>query len=140
MVTSTGMVALNIASLILTAGAGSAAVKAGMIAKSAGTAVTKKMVTQAAVNTAKAYLQKKAVVVGITLTQDALNVGSRAMAQAKEDGDFDYSVLDPTGIAEVVKAFNKPGCGQTTSALDADTQDNSVRKTVPVSTANRRSP
>jgi hypothetical protein len=139
MVTSTGMVALNIASLILTAGAGSAAVKAGVLAKSAGTAVTKKMVAQTAVNTAKAYLQKKAVVVGITLTQDALNVGSRAMAQAKEDGDFDYSVLDPTGIAEVVKAFNKPPCGQTTSVLDSDIPDTPVRKTVSTSAANRKS-
>lgn len=129
MVTSTGMVVLNVASLILTAGAGSAAVKAGMVAKTAGQAVTKKMVSQAAVNAAKAYLQKKAVTIGITLTQDALNVASRATAQAKEDGDFDYTVLDPTGIAEVVKAFNKPICGRTQATAQPDSQDNQLRKT-----------
>lgn len=139
MVASTGMVVLNVASLILTAGAGSAAVKAGMIAKSAGTAITKKMAAQAAVTAAKTYLQKKAVVVGIALTQDALNVGSRALAQAKEDGEFDYSVLDPTGVAEVVKAFNKPICGQTAAALNPDTPVTPVRKTALTSAADRSS-
>lgn len=54
-------------------------------------------------------------------------MASRATAQAKEDGDFDYTVLDPTGIAEVVKAFNKPICGRTQTTMKSDSQDNQLR-------------
>jgi hypothetical protein len=122
MVTSTGMVALNIVALVSTAGAGSAAVKAGMVAKSAAGAVAKKTASQAAIAAAKAHLQKNALKIGVALSQDALNVASRATAQAKEDGDFDYTVLDPTGIAAMVQAFNKPICGKTQASVTPQSQ------------------
>lgn len=128
MVTSTGMVVLNVAALILTAGAGSAAVKAGMVAKSAAGAVAKKTVSQAAIAAAKSHIQKNAVKLGVALSTDALNLASKATAQAKEDGEFDYTVLDPTGIAAVIQAFNKPICGKTQTTVNSDSQDNQLRK------------
>lgn len=46
-----------------------------------------------------------------------LEMASEALVTAYEKGEFDFETLfeweslDPTGIASVVKAFNKPICG-----------------------------
>jgi len=49
---------------------------------------------------------------GKSVTEEALENASAALEIAKEQGEFDWTMLDPTGIAEVINAFNKPLCGR----------------------------
>ena len=39
-------------------------------------------------------------------------MGAMGLEIAKEEGQFDWTMLDPTGVAAVVDAFNKPICGR----------------------------
>lgn len=116
MVVATGQVALNVGVLVATAGssaAGQASVKGAVAAaKVSAQAIGKKAVAEGAVALARNAIKQNAVKIGVALSADAIATSSRALTAAKEEGQFDWTVLDPTGIAEVVKAFNKPGCGK----------------------------
>lgn len=129
-VQSSTEVALNVAALITTAGAGNAGIKA---AKLGGKSVQKNLTKQAkdqlldqakqqALKT-RQWLQqqsnvKKAQDMASWLEQPAnINRYANTMLGAYEKGEFDFTQLvpsaadfDPTGVLGVVNAFNKPIC------------------------------
>ena len=81
-------------------------------ARAAGKNILSKEARQAAIEVIKRELREKARKEGREMTEEALNMAATALEHAKENGEFDWTQLDPTGIAEVVKAFNKPICGK----------------------------
>jgi hypothetical protein len=113
-VSSTGELALNAASLAT--GAGPVA-KAGLTAarnaaRAAGKSILSKEARRAAIEVIKRRLREEARKEGREMSEDALDLAAQGLENAREEGEFDWTMLDPTGIAEVVKAFNKPICGQ----------------------------
>lgn len=118
-VTSTGELALNVASFI--SGAGPAA-KVGLTAarntaRATGKRLLSKEARQAAVDAIKRHLREQARREGKEMSDQALEYAAQALERAKEEGEFDWTTLDPTGVAEVVKAFYKPICGETLPAI-----------------------
>jgi hypothetical protein len=114
-VASTGQVALNLAAL---ASGGGAVVVAG---RTAAQAAGRSVMSAAARQAAKAALQQQ-LRSGLTkyaVTASSLSVLDRVsegLLAAKENGEFDYAALDPTGIAFVVQSFDKPICGTADAA------------------------
>lgn len=97
------MSVLNVAATILTVGTGSLkSVSKEMLKNSIADAVIEGE-TKAAV---KAAIKKQFLDAGQTITENQLaNLTNMAMGD-----DFDYTLLDPTGIAAVVKAYNHDTC------------------------------
>jgi Beta/Gamma crystallin len=89
----------NIAGLVLTGGGANAA-KAG--AKTAGKVVAKETIKQT--------LKRKAKEMGKELAENAAENAASTFFDAQATGEFSWEDLDPTGIANVVKAFNQPLC------------------------------
>jgi hypothetical protein len=89
----------NIAGLVLTGGGANAA-KAG--AKTAGKVVAKETIKQT--------LKRKAKEMGKELAENAAENAASTFFDAQTTGEFSWEDLDPTGIANVVKAFNQPLC------------------------------
>jgi len=99
-------VAVNIATTVATAGTGTAAKAA---ATTAAKATAKNVVVKGAGKAAiKAELKRMAKESGQSIGENTLD----QMAQMGAGEDFDPYALDPTGIATVVKAYNKPICGK----------------------------
>jgi hypothetical protein len=88
-------VILNVVGIVFTGG-GSAAVEVG--AQSA---------SKAAI---AASLKAAAQRIGKNLTDSAVSSAAGTFASASVSGDFDFYSLDPTGVASVVEAYNKPIC------------------------------
>ena len=128
-VESTASIALNVASLVLTAGAATPAINlARQAAKNAGkrtlSAIARKEMKDRAEETIRKALTARRNLGKIEKIQgkldDAAQVSDNAelMVKAYEDGEFDWTILvpttladfDPTGILSVVQAFNKPIC------------------------------
>ena len=113
-VSSTAEFALNVASFAV--GAGPAA-KAGITAaKAAARAVGKNILSRearaAAIAGIKRRLREEAEKEGKSMSEEALDKAATGLELAKEAGQFDWTMLDPTGVAAVVDAFNKPICGR----------------------------
>lgn len=99
-------VAVTIATTVLTAGTGTAAKAAATTgARAAAKQAVVKGVSKAAVKESVKKLAKEA---GQSLAES--QVENLAMMAVGEE--FDPYTLDPTGIASVVKAYNKPICGK----------------------------
>jgi hypothetical protein len=118
-VTSTGELVLNVASFIT--GAGPAA-KAGLTAarntaRATGKKVLSKEARRAAMDAVKRKLREQAAKEGKNMSEQALENAASALEFAKEQGEFDWTMLDPTGVGEVVKAFYKPVCGEKLPSL-----------------------
>ena len=60
--------------------------------------------------TVKATLTAAAKSLGKSLTESALESAAETVVEAQATGQFDWYSLDPTGIASVVEAYNKPMC------------------------------
>jgi hypothetical protein len=109
--------AVTIGSAVVTAG-GSVAGKAvgGTIAKAGVKAGVKKLTEKAASAAIKTALKKGLTKYAAkTGTKVALGVkGTTALVKgftaAREAEVFDFTALDPTGIASIVKAYNHPIC------------------------------
>jgi hypothetical protein len=89
----------NIAGLVLTGGGANAA-KAGV--KTAGKVVAKETIKQT--------LKRKSKEMGKELLESAAENAASVFFDAQATGEFSWEDLDPTGIANVVKAFNQPLC------------------------------
>ncbi len=89
----------NIAGLVLTGGGANAA-KAG--AKTGAKIVAKETIKQS--------LKRKAKEMGKELAEGALENAASTFFDAQATGEFSWEDLDPTGVANVVKAFNQPLC------------------------------
>jgi len=113
-VSATGELALNVASFI--AGAGPSAkiamTAARNAARQAGKSVLSIEARHAAIVAIKRRLREEAENEGRNMSEKALDMASTALEIAKENGEFDWESLDPTGILEVINAFNKPICGR----------------------------
>ncbi|MFN7919619.1 MAG: RICIN domain-containing protein [Bryobacteraceae bacterium] len=128
-VQSTADVVLNVASLVVTAGAATPAIQAARLAaKQAGkrtlTAVARKELKDKAIEAIERGIRAGRTLRKIDAIQgkldDAGQISDTAevMVKAYEEGEFDWTSLvpttvadfDPTGILAVVKAFNKPIC------------------------------
>lgn len=127
-VSSTAQAALNIGSLVATAGAATPLLQAGKIAaKAAGkrslTAVQRQTMKNQIIDhldKAKKLLKPSKTDIYISLGQegaDSTTQLAELMVKAYEDGEFDWQSLlptaadlDPTGLLSVIKAFNKPVC------------------------------
>jgi len=94
-VQSVGEFVFNIA----TAGSGSAATTAG---EAAAKTVAKETIKQ--------QLKNKAREMGKELAESTVENAALMCYDAQLTGDFDWTSLDPTGIANIVSAFNKPLC------------------------------
>ncbi len=73
----------------------------------AGTASAGKTVAKTSI---KASIQSAAKAVGKDLAESTLENAASMFYDAQLTGEFSWEDLDPTGIANVVKAFNKPLC------------------------------
>jgi hypothetical protein len=113
-VSTSGELALNVASFATGVGGTSkmAFNAARNAARTAGKKIVSKEARQAAIEVIKRELRKKAREDGREMSEETLNKAAAALQDAKEKGEFDWTQLDPTGIAEVVKAFDKPLCGR----------------------------
>lgn len=89
----------NIAGIVMTGG-GSAVAKSA--AKTSAKTIAKESI--------KSQLVRKAKEMGKNLAEDAAENAASTFYEAQLTGEFSWEDLDPTGIANVVKAFNKPLC------------------------------
>jgi hypothetical protein len=60
---------------------------------------------------AKKKLRDTAKKKGQEIAEETLNKSAEALVNSYEQGKFDWTVLDITGITAVIDAFNKPICG-----------------------------
>src|ERR1044072_5306631 len=104
---------LNVAALISGAGApAKAAVNAAKnTAEQTGKSIISREARQAAIRAVRQKLQEQAREEGKDLSDEALDHAAEMLQRAKEAGEFDWTVLDPTGVSAVVMAFYKPICG-----------------------------
>jgi hypothetical protein len=91
-------VVTNVVGIAFTGGASVAATTGVKVAATAGKAAI------------KASVQAAAKQVGKELSQQALETASSTFASAELTGSFSWYDLDPTGVASVVEAYNKPIC------------------------------
>jgi hypothetical protein len=114
MVTSVLEVISNVVSTVVTGGA-STGVTAGsqaaqQAAKNSGKAAIAKAIKDAGLKATKSQIRdaiiKGAKDAGKSITEATITEATKAAAGE----DFDWYALDPTGIASVVKAYNKPIC------------------------------
>lgn len=127
-VLSSGEVVLNVGALVTTGGAANGALQAARTAaRTAGKKALSVSAREAAKQRIKSKLQESArwqarqgqLGRAADVWEDAehLEMVSATLVTAYEKGEFDFETLfqwedlDPTGIASVVKAFNKPICG-----------------------------
>ncbi len=86
----------------------------GIVFSGGSSAVAKTAATTSAKTIAKesikSQLQRKAKEIGKNLAEDAAENAATTFYEAQLTGEFSWEDLDPTGIANVVKAFNKPLC------------------------------
>lgn len=107
-------VIVNVATTVATAGAGSGAAVGANAAKQAAAASGKAAVGNAARNMAKNVsknqiretVRKMAVDAGKSITENQLE----NLTNAAAGEDFDFTSLDPTGIASMIKNFVLPMC------------------------------
>jgi len=93
----------NITSMVLSFGQSAVAVSAARtVAKTALTATAKAAI--------KAEVKKQLKKQAQDLIESELESLAGGLADSVETGEFDWTVLDPTGIAAVVNAFNQPIC------------------------------
>lgn len=91
----------SITSMVLTMGGSSAA-----------TAGAKTAVSASAKATLKATVKSRLKDLGQNLAEGLLESTADALVDASISGEFPWASLDPTGIADVVMAFNQPICGE----------------------------
>ena len=118
MITSVLEVVANVVSTVGTAGATSGASAAAQSARASGKATIGNAVRRAGLSASnkvaiRATLLKLAKDAGKTLAQDTIE----QTLKAASGEDFDWTILDPTGVAAAVQAYNKPICP--TPALEA---------------------
>lgn len=101
-VSSVGEAIFNIA----TFGSGSAATTTARV----GTQVAKTTAKTTAQATIKQQLKNKAREMGKELAESCAENAALMCYDAQLTGEFAWESLDPTGIANIVKAFNKPLC------------------------------
>jgi Fascin domain len=89
----------NIAGIVMTGGSSAVAKSA---AKTSAKTIAKESI--------KSQLIRKAKEMGKNLAEDAAENAATTFYEAQLTGEFSWEDLDPTGIANVVKAFNKPLC------------------------------
>jgi hypothetical protein len=122
-VQATGELAVNFGLLATSGGAASAGFAAARAAgKAAGKTVLSQAARAAAKNTIKNRLRNSAARRNLDRADQALGNAAaledlaEALVRGKEEGEFDYETLladlDPTGIAAVVNAFNRPICSE----------------------------
>ncbi|MBS1873370.1 MAG: hypothetical protein JSU00_09145 [Acidobacteria bacterium] len=97
-------VALNIATTVATAGTGTAA-KAAVTTSAK--AMARSVAVQAEKSAVRTALEDAARKAGKRLTSQQLD----QLQKMSQGEDFDPYSLDPTGIADIVRAYNKPICG-----------------------------
>ena len=103
-------VVTNVVGIALTGGA-SAGAEVGAEAAANGAKTAAEAGGEAASKAAiEASLKAQAAKMGKTLTESAASSAAGTMASASMTGQFDYYSLDPTGVAQVVEAYNKPIC------------------------------
>jgi hypothetical protein len=100
-------VVANIAGLALTGGAANAAKTAATTAAKTSAKLAGKAAARAAI---KAKIRRQARAMGKELSESALDNAAETMYEASQTGQFDFAALDPTGVASVVMAYNKPIC------------------------------
>lgn len=104
-------VVTSIAGLVLTGGAANAAKTAAKTAIKTGVKAGAKAAAKASTRAAiKAQLRARARAMGKELSESVLDNAAETMYEASQTGAFDFADLDPTGIASVVNAYNKPLC------------------------------
>jgi hypothetical protein len=104
MVTAVAELAVNIISLAMTAGASAAVSMVKVPAMTAAALATAKTNT-------KNMLKDAAKEVGKDLAEDAAtNLANEIVEKGYNMQQIDWSNVDPTGVAAVVKAFNRPNC------------------------------
>lgn len=99
---------LNIAGMIGTGGGSAVAKTAGKVAVKNAAKVTSKA-------TIKSQIKAKAKKMGKKVKDEMVDHFSQTAYEAQLTGDFDWEDLDPTGIANIVKAYNKPLCADVKS-------------------------
>ena len=114
-VLSTTEVAVNVGLLVTTGGAANAGLKAAQTtARVTGRTVLSASARQSAKAAYKSKLAQSAARQRLRMADNVLDLASEALVESKVDGEFDFEMLDPTGVVAVVNAFNKPICGTTT--------------------------
>jgi hypothetical protein len=129
----------NIASCVLTAGASSAAIAGAKTAAQMGAEaamkgavkdvseasakaiikdVVKSTVKTATKDQVKAQVKKAAKESGKTVTENQLD----NIVNAATGDDFDFTTLDPTGIASMVQSYNLPKCSKAAAAATSSTK------------------
>jgi len=104
-------VVTSIAGLVLTGGAANAAKTAAKTAVKTGAKAAAKAAAKASSRAAiKSQLRTRARAMGKELSESVLDNAAETMYEASQTGAFDFADLDPTGIASVVNAYNKPLC------------------------------
>ena len=87
---------------------------AGIALSGGGSAVAKSAAVTSAKTIAKASIKsqmiRKAKEMGKELLESAAENAASTFYEAQLTGEFSWEDLDPTGVANVVKAFNKPLC------------------------------
>lgn len=87
---------------------------AGIALSGGGSAVAKSAAVTSAKTIAKASIKsqmiRKAKEMGKELLETAAENAASTVYEAQLTGEFSWEDLDPTGVANVVKAFNKPLC------------------------------
>jgi predicted hydrocarbon binding protein len=86
----------------------------GIALSGGGSAVAKSAAVTSAKTIAKASIKsqmiRKAKEMGKELLETAAENAASTVYEAQLTGEFSWEDLDPTGVANVVKAFNKPLC------------------------------
>ena len=80
------------------------------VAVSAAKTIAKEAMTVAAKDALKAEIKKQLKAQVKDLAEIELENIAQGLTDAQSTGSFDWTVLDPTGIAAVVNAFNQPKC------------------------------
>ena len=89
----------NIAGIVATGGASAAA--------RTGARVAARTATKAVI---KSQIKARAQRMGRRLAENTVENAAHTMYMAQQTGEFNFYDLDPTGIANVVHAYNKPLC------------------------------
>lgn len=82
----------------------------GMVVSGGGSAVATVGARNAVKTISKATIKKELKKIGKNLAEDTLENASATFYEAQLTGQFSWTDLDPTGIANVVKAYDKPLC------------------------------
>ena len=81
-----------------------------MVVSGGGSAVATVGARNAVKTISKATIKKELKKIGKNLAENTLENASATFYEAQLTGQFSWTDLDPTGIANVVKAYDKPLC------------------------------